>query len=175
MSELLDGYIARFQNLPSFNIYHVSPDGKHAQPWMEVSGEEIARELIFDELHTMPQVDTVSADIQKWGRLESMARRVWQLAERELRTWKASFLLDVLDPPKTGEDKPGWTTTAKGEPKQPSQAVIEALYRVDEEYQQHCREIERAEEAYNATHAVVEGFRAKRDMIRGFAKRYNDA
>ena len=174
MSTLLDHYIQRFQNLPSFNIYAVMADGMSAVPWMEVQGQDIARELIFDEMNTVVQTDTISADIQKWGRLESQARRVWEMAERELLRWKSQFILDMTSSPGEGEEKLGWGTTAKGEPKAPTVEGVKTLYRVNPEYHHLNRDIERAEEAFNATHSVLEGFRAKKDMMARFAKRYRD-
>lgn len=174
MSTALDQYIHRFQNMPGFNIHSVTPDGEAHVPWLPVEGEAIARELIFDEINPMVQVDTISADIQKWGRLKAHAQRVWTMTERELRRWKAEFLLKAMQPPAEGETKPGWTEDAKGKPKSPTVAVTESLYRTSGEYRKLNKEIERAEEAFNAAHSVLEGFRAKKDVLTRFARRYNE-
>lgn len=170
---ILDQHIHRFQNLPPFNIHAILPDGESAVPWMEVDASIVA-ELVFDELNPMPQVESIAADIQKWGRLESLARRVWELAEREFRQWKAKFLVELMHPPASDHHKPGWTEDAKGKPKPPTGDMTKALYRSDPNYRRLSVAVERAEEAYNATHAVLEAFRAKKDMIQKFAKKYRE-
>lgn len=178
-NQVLDAYVQRFQNLPPWNIHLLAPNGTSAKPWYEVTGEAIARELIFDELNTMVQVDTVAADIQKWSRLEAMCLRVWQLTERELRTWKAKFSLEAVKPPvfdaEAGEypEKEGWGTDSKGKPKAPTQATIEALYRTHKKYAQLSINMERAEEAYNATRMVTEAFKVKARLIERFARKYH--
>jgi len=155
---MLDQYLYRFQNLPSWNIYAVLPNGEEAVPWMEVTGEAIAKELIFDELNVMPQVDTVAANVQKWGRLESQAKRVWDIAARDLLRWKSEFMLNIYD----------------SDEKTPAKHIIESKYRTHKDYHRLNIEVERAEEAYSATHMVLEAFRAKKDIITRFAKRYRD-
>lgn len=158
MSTMLDQYIQRFQNMPSWNIHSITPDGMAAVPWMEVLGEEIAAELIFDELNPMPQVDTIAADIQKWGRLESLATRVWQMGAREVTIWKAQFMVDVYE----------------AEEKTPAKHFIEAQYRTHKDYRRLNIESERAEEAASATSAVLLAFRAKKDILERFARKYRD-
>jgi hypothetical protein len=44
--------------------------------------------------------------------------------------------------------------------------MIEAQMRVSPLYPLHQKKLERAEEAYNVAQAVLEGFRAKKDMLR---------
>ena len=180
MSTILDQYIARMENIPSFNIHSVSADGMESNPWYEVKSSSIVRDLVLDEVNLGHQVQIITGEIQKWGRLLSQCKRVWELSERNYRTWRSRFVLDQMQPPAgTGkgvyEDKDGWTLTAKGEPKSPTKETVEALYRVHSEYQQQQVLIERAEESYNATNAVYEAFKAKRDMLKQVAYRHRDS
>ena len=162
MDNLFDQYIARFQNIPSFNIHALAEDGMKAVPWYEVT-PEIVRDLVINELAIPAQVDVIAAEIQKWGRLSALAKRVWELEERSYRAWRSEFMLRTLDP----KGKPeGW--------KKPTNEAAEAMYRVDPGYAKHQVRVERSEEAFNATEALFQAFRAKKDMLMRFAPRYHD-
>jgi hypothetical protein len=162
MDNLLDQYIARFQNIPSFNIHALADDGMKSIPWYEVT-PEIVRDLVINELTIPIQVDTIAGDIQKWGRLSALAKRIWEIEERRYRAWRSAFMLKALDP----SGKPdGW--------KKPTTDAIEAGYRVDPDYAKHQVQVERAEEAYNATESLLQAFRAKKDMLMRFALKYHD-
>ena len=162
MDTLLDQYIARFQNIPSFNIYALAEEGLKAVPWYEVT-PEIVRDLVINELTIPAQVDTIAGEIQKWGRLSALAKRVWELEERGYRAWRSEFLLKAMDPAGKPE---GW--------KKPTTEMVEARYRTDPEYARWQVRVERAEEAYNATEGLLQAFRAKKDMLMRFAPRYHE-
>lgn len=172
MSYLAD-YIARFQNMPSFNIKAVSKDGMSAIPWFDVDSQAIVRELVLDEINIAGQVQTVTGEIQKWGRLLAVAKRVWELEERRYRSWRSQFHLDMIIG-KGDKMKKWWTTTAKGEPKPPTAQTVEAVYRTDPKYHKCQVAIEEAEEVFNSVTAIYEAFRAKRDMLKQFAYRNRD-
>ena len=162
MDNLLDQYIARFQNIPSFNIHVIADDGMKSVAWYEVTSD-IVRDLVVDELAIPMQVDTIAAEIQKWGRLTALAKRIWELEERSYRAWRSAFLLKALDP----AGKPdGW--------KKPTNDAVESMYRVDPDYAVYQTRVERAEEAYNATEALLQAFRAKKDILIRFAPRYHE-
>lgn len=158
---LLDQYVARLQNVQPFNIFSIAGDGSIA-PWYEVKGD-IVRDLIINESNLYAQVATVSAQVMHWGRLVAQARRIWEIEERNYRQWRARFTLDALNP----KDKPeSW--------KKPSQDHIEAMYQSTPEYAEHYKKIERAEEAFNAAQAIVDAFKAQRDMLRAAIVKHND-
>jgi hypothetical protein len=142
------------QNIPSFNIYQVHPDGLEVSPWYEVTSL-IAHQLVLNELDLPHQVQTIASEIQKWGRLQAMAQRVWEIEERGYRSWKARFYL------KAKEDSE----------KKLTEATIKAMYQTDPEYGVWNSRIERAEEAHRATSAVLDGFRAKKEALLRFAFR----
>ena len=162
MDNVLDAYIARFQNIPSFNIYALGQDGNTAIPWYEVNSE-IVSQLVVNELTIPLQVETIAAEIQKWGRLSALAKRVWELSERNYRIWRSEFMLKAVNP----EDKPK-------EWKKPTADLLESMYRVAPEYIAHQVMVERSEEAYNATEAILQAFRAKKDMLMRFAQKYRE-
>jgi hypothetical protein len=149
----LDQTIARLQNLAPFNIYQVTQKG-NAAPWYNVTGG-IVKDLVLYEDKLAEQVQTISAQIMHWGRLAAQAKRVWEITERQYRIWRDRTTLTLLDP-MTKPD--GW--------KKPTKDQCDATIRTQPEYVQHYTNQERAEEAYNAAMAVLDGFRAKRDMIK---------
>lgn len=160
MSTVLDQYIARFQNLPRFNIYAITQDGMDAVPWYEVNSEEICRELVLDELNIPHQVQTITAQIQWWGRLSALCKRVWELEERKYRSWRSQFWLDAMD----DTDRERKTT----------KDTIEAEYRSCPEYAEYQARIERAEEAYNATYGFLNAYREKSKLLQKFAYRHRE-
>lgn len=158
----LDQTIARLQNLHPFNIYQVKPDGS-IEPWFEVTGG-IVKDLVLHEDKLGEQVQTISAQIMHWGRLVGQAKRVWEITERQYRIWRDRTVLTLLDP----ATKPdGW--------KKPTQAQVDSTIRTQPEYVEHYVAQERAEEAYNGAMAVLDGFRAKRDMIKSAVMRATES
>lgn len=154
LNTTLDQAIARLQNLPTFNIYKINPDGSIG-PWFEVTGGVVA-DLVLREDRLTEQVQVIGAQIMHWGRLVSQAKRVWEITERQYRIWRDRVALTMLDP---GTKPKDW--------KKPTQAQVDATIRARTEYNQHYIAQERAEEAYNASLAILDGFRAKRDMLKG--------
>lgn len=149
----LDRIIARLQNLPPFNVYQVKPDGT-VSPWYEVTGA-IVLDLAIREEILHQQVSAIGAQIGHWGRLAAVAKRVWEVEERGYRQWRDRVILEVITPP-AGDEK--W--------KKPTEAVIEATYRSRPDYAVWQEKIERAEESYNAAAAILDGFKAQREMLK---------
>lgn len=160
---ILDQYIHRVQNIPSWNIHSISDDGMHANPWFEVTCDQAVRDLVLDEMRLHEQVSTVTGEIQKWGRLSALARRAWEVEERAYRTWRSAYMLQKMDPE---EKTKGW--------KRPTKEQLEAMYRMEPAYHQLQARIERAEEAFHATEVMLEAMRAKKDMLLKFAYRRRD-
>ena len=151
-----DAYLERFQNLPGFNIHAMNKDGSKVQPWFDVTAEAILPDLVIDEINLAQHVETISAQIQKWGRLAALAKRVWQVEERAYRTWRSNFYLQVLE-------------GVSG--KKPTEKQIEAMYRSNADYAKCQIRIERAEEAFTATEMTVRALEAKKDMLKNYAYR----
>lgn len=154
----LDQYVARFENMPKFTIQAFNEAGTEATDWYEIIPKAIVADLVINEMNVGTQAQTITAEIQKWGRFVSLTRRVWELRERQYRVWRSQFYLDAID---------------KAD-KKPSDKIIEAQYRVDPEYAVKQIAVERAEEAFNATQAIYDAFKAKRDMLRVFSYRNGD-
>ena len=159
----LDEYVARFQTMPPFNIHHIVDGGLDTQPWFEVRGIEIVAQLVINEVDLYNQVVQITAEIQKWGRLAAQTRRVWEIWERNYRAWRSRCYLDQIDPPDKPDD---W--------KKPTEKAIEARYRINPVYHDFYRRIEAAEEANSATEAILNAFRAKKDMLLRFAYKSRD-
>lgn len=158
---LLDQYIARLQNIRPFNIYNIDDQG-NVNPWYEVT-PEVVRDLVIQTYDLQTQVQIISTQIQFWGRMESQAKRVWQIEERNYRRWRDGQYLALSQPPNDPIEAKDW--------KKPTEKKIEALYRQTPEYDQYWAAVERAEEAFNGAHAILEGFRAKKDMLRSHVYR----
>jgi len=149
---ILDQYIHRLQNLEPFNIYAVDALGR-VSPWYEVTGE-IVRDLVIHPAALRVQVETISAQIQHWGRMAAQCKRVWEIEERDFRIWKAEEYVKLA----TNPGDSNW--------KKPSDTFIDSEIRTRPEYRDWYVRVERAEEAFNAAMAIVDGFRAKRDMLK---------
>lgn len=159
---LLDQYVQRLQNMSPFNVYVVNADGSVA-PWYEVTGE-IVKDVVLREDALALQVASIASQILHWGRHAAQCKRVWEIEERQYRVWRAKKILDLSTPP---TDDKGW--------KKPTESVIEATYQAHPEYSAYYARTERAEEAYNASMAIVEAFKAKRDMIKATVVRAHDS
>lgn len=158
----LNQYVQSLQNLPSFNVWKINDDGS-IEPWWEIKGEDIAKELVIFEQYLGYQVQTVTGEIQRWHRLEAQCRRVWQITEHNYRVWRDGFCLDLIDP----EGKPeGW--------KKPTEKEQDRRVRTDPEYLVHYHAQERAEEAVNACHGIVKAYQVKADLLRAYARRTRD-
>lgn len=154
---LLDAIVQRLSNVQPWNIYAIDEAKDEAKPWYQVTGA-IAKDLIISEAMVEEQVQSIAAQIQHWGRLEAQARRVWSMMERKYRIWRDAIKVRLLTPPVDPKEAKEW--------KKPTEAALDAGARTDPEYPKYQATLERAEEAYNATHAVLEGWRAKMDMLK---------
>lgn len=155
---MLDKIATKLANVQPFNIYAIDEAKDEAKPWYQVTGA-IAKELIINEAGIEEQVQSISAQIQHWGRLESQARRVWSMVDRKYRSWRSMLMVDAYTPPRLD-------SAAAKTWKKPTVEAAEAAYRADPNYPIWQASIERAEEAFNSTHAVLEGWRAKQDMMK---------
>jgi len=157
MTTLLDQYVARLANISPFNIHAIDAAKDEVTPWYEVGGPALVNDLILNDMNLSAQVQAIGAQIMHWGRMESQCRRVWAMVERQYRQWREGVSLDCFTPPTDPAPK-GW--------KKPTKPEVEATYRSDPQYTVWQQRIERAEEAFNSAHAVLEGFRAKKDMLK---------
>lgn len=168
----LDQLVQRLQNLPSFHIYAIDNSGK-LQRWYDVPVGDCVAELSVRRDTVPTQVETIAAQVGHWGRLSALAKRAWQIREREYRVWRDRTLLAILTPPDDGEEKQGWSRTAKGEPKAPSLTMADQIMRQSPEYGEFQQSLEEAEEAYNAANAMLDAFRAKANVLRHFVRHDN--
>jgi len=150
MSNELDRIISRIQSIQSFNIYKILDTGE-VEPWYEVVGASIVPELVIREHTVLEEAQTVAGQIMHWGRMVAQCKRVWEIEERNYRIWRDGRFV-VLSTPPEGEKKP-------------SEKLIDATIRTDPDYRQWYVRQERAEEAYNAAMLVLNGWRAKKDML----------
>lgn len=150
----LEQVVARLKNSPPWVIYSANEHTDSLDPTYTISSDVIDS-LIIKEANLKDQIDIISCQIQYWGRLEAMARRAMVISDRMYRCWKSKKILSYInhDP----SDK-SW--------KKPTDTVMEAMYRNDLEYNLYQIQMEKNEEAYNATHMVLEGFKAKREMLK---------
>ena len=158
----LDKIVFRLQNMHPFNIYQVTEEGD-AKPWWEVTGAEIVPQVVLNENDLTEQVQTISAQIMHWGRLVSQCKRVWEIEERKYRIWRDSYSLELL---KAGEED---------KTKKMTKEVRDMTVRQHPEYTAYYIKTERAEEAYNAASAILDGFRAKKDAIKAAVYRSNES
>lgn len=150
----LDAIVSRLQNMPAFNVFAISPQDGSVAAWYEVTGKAVIPDLVINENDILEQVQTVAARIAHWGRLAAQAKRVWQIEERRYRRWRDSLVLGLLQDAEVSGAK------------KPTQDKLEASYRTHPDYDFYYAATERAEEAYSATVAILDGWRAKKDALR---------
>jgi len=146
----LEAIVQRLSTIQPVDIHEVAEDG-NTLPCYLVDGAVI-NELVIWEMGLTEQVQVISAQIMRWGRLAAQAKRVWEIKERDYRIWRDGVIVRAL--------------YVADEKKPPAEWKIEAQMRTDPLYLVHQKNLERAEEAYNVAQAVLEGFRAKKDMMR---------
>lgn len=162
MYETLDGIVARLVNTPPWNINKFDEATREVAKFYEVTGE-IVHDLVIKDGNLQEQVQAVSAQIMHWGRWAAQAKKIWEVMEHKYRIWRDGKALELVDP--------------KGKPKdwkKPTQAQVDQHIRTDPEYETWYIAQETAEEAYNATTAVYEGFKAKKEMMRAAIVRKNE-
>ena len=154
MYETVESILARLLNFAPWNVYRFNTITKECEPHLEIASG-VLYDVVIQEGNLREQVQTVSGQIAHWGRLLAQCERVWQATEHKYRVWRDGKSLDLTNP----EDKPDdW--------KKPTQGQVDRLIRVDPEYTEWYIKQERAQEAYNATKAVYEAFKAKKDMLK---------
>lgn len=157
----LDAVIARLQNMSPVNLWEVLPSGE-TRPWYEISGQ-IVNELVVHEDNLLEQAQLLAAQIMYWGRLQSQAKRVWEIEERLYRIWRDTTSLKFAQL----KEREGSKLTKE---------QIEQQVRAVPGYRNWQERLERAEECYNAVGAVLEGWRAKKDVMRSIViRRTEDA
>jgi hypothetical protein len=144
----------RLATIHPVNIWEVDEATGDARPWYLVDGS-IAHQVVIREVELQEQVQLISGQIMHWGRLAAQAKRVWEIEERNYRIWRDGTLLKFVGEAGEGEKK-----------KSPPQWQAEAMLRADPLYRVHQVRLERAEEAYNVAHAILEGFMAKKEMMK---------
>lgn len=156
----LDAIIQRLQMMQSFPIYAIDPHG-NVEPWLIVHGPAIVPGLVINPHNLREQVDTVAGSVMHWGRMAAQCQRVWQVRERHYRHWRSTVELRCLS-----EGIPGLSKVTQG--------AIESYYRTLPEYATHQSLVEEANESFLSAEAVLEGFRAMKDMLRSDVYRARD-
>lgn len=156
---MTDKAIHRLQNLPSFHVETFDAEGR-VIPWFTVEPGAYAESVVLNPSNLQEEVTYVSVQILEWGRIAARAQRVWEARERLMRVWKAERVLELRDAV-GGDGKPVKLTVAQ----------LEATYRTDPIYSVLSEKIETAAETLNCANAMLEAYRAKRDMAKAFAVR----
>ncbi len=166
MESHLDEYVQRLAHLPSFNVYAITKDGADCEPWYEVNPQEVLNDLVIREQGLGAQLQLLGAEIMKWRRYEALCHRVYLIEERKYRIWRDTLYIKNITPPPDPEEAKGW--------KKPTEKALEAMYRSHPDYSSFQIKSERAEDAMRGCLAVVDGLKAKRDMLKECVGRAKD-
>jgi hypothetical protein len=147
----LEAIIQRLSTINPVAITDVTVTGDLGAVGTMIDGK-IVNELVIWEAGLVEQVQVIAAQIMRWGRLAAQAKRVWEIEERDYRIWRDGLTVSLA--------------AVADEKKKPPQYLLEAQMRADPLYPIFQKKLERAEEAYNVAQAVLEGFRAKKDMLK---------
>lgn len=153
---------------PPFDLFVVASgkNGEAVCKLLMTVQADIVEATCVSESDIAAQVCRVSGEIVHWGVLEAKARRAWQLAELNYRMWREALTVTMFTPPSDPAAAKAW--------KKPTGAEIEATYRSHPEYREHQEAIQAMEEGTNGAHAVLEAFKAKKEMLRTAVRRAND-
>lgn len=143
-----DAIVQRLQAVAPFNLHYVSPNGE-TLPWWEIDSNLLLEDLVLSDLDLDGQVQTLALRIAFWGRLCAQAKRIWEIKEREYRIWKARYYIIYREDETKRTEK-----------------EIDSLIRLKPEYISLYNDVEKAEEVYNILTAVVEAWRAKKDIVK---------
>jgi hypothetical protein len=157
MENIVDAYLSRLQNIPPFDLQTLDDQG-NVIPWYRVDGS-VMRDLVVQELNFETHAAVLPMKIFHWGRLAARARRVWEVREREYRTWRDALILKCID---AGDKKP-------------TQKELDAQVRTHPMYGNLYARIEAAEEATNAAEAIVTALKAQKEVLRIVARRYAES
>lgn len=163
MSAVLDQYVQRLRAIDPVSVPGFDDVGNIVPEKAILVDGNVVGDLIIYDSTIADAVSVVAGQIMWWGRVAARAQRVWHHKDREATQWKAKKFLEMA----VSEGKPdGW--------KKPTEKVIEASYRADDQYTILYREVEAAEEAYNVCRLIVDAFKAKRDMLKADVYRAHD-
>jgi hypothetical protein len=151
----LEAAVMRLASIHPVNIWEVSEVTGEGIPWYVVDGA-VVHQLVIREVELIEQVQLIAAQIMHWGRLSAQAKRVWEIEERNYRIWRDGTVLKLV------EVAAGEAEKKKALP----QWQAEAMMRDDPHYRAYQLRLERAEEAYNVAQSVLEGFQAKKEMMK---------
>lgn len=144
---------------PPFDLFVMDAGAPEPRKLMVVDAGIVSATMI-DESDLAAQVCRVSGEITHWGILEAKARRAWQWAEVQYRQWRERLAVKMLTKPDGDKE---W--------KKPTEGQIEAAYRSHPDYHGYQMRLQMYEESTNGAHAVLEGFRAKKEMLRSAVRR----
>ncbi len=163
--QTLEQIVGRLSNLPPFTVHKFDDTTNEIAPFMNVT-QGIVQELVINEVNLQEQVQAISAQIQYWARLVSIARRTVVVLQRNYRQWQAYKYIQAVTPPQDEKESKAF--------KKPTEEGIKALYRVDPEYIIHQTKIENAEETLSSCEGILEGFRAKLQSMKLSIQRNRD-
>ena len=145
----LDVVIARLQNLPGFTVSRVNEKGTIDVAYQVDMG--IVIQELLSNFDIEDQAQLIPAQIVNWGRIAAQVKRVWEVTERQYRVWRDSLWVDLATPL---------------EGKKPTDKLIDATVRRHPGYSQCYAAMEEAEEIYNSCTAILDGWRAKKDIYK---------
>jgi len=150
-----DAIVQRLQNIAPFNIHKINEDGT-TEPWFKITGPLIIKDLIVAEDALAEQLQTVSGRIAYWGRLVAQTKRVWDIKSREYRVWRSTMYLMYRNDGEKHTEK-----------------ELDSLIRTQPAYPILYAAVETAEEAYNATLAILNGWKSKQKVMESTVFRRN--
>lgn len=156
MQNAADEAVHRLQNIAPFTLQTILESGV-IEDWWSPSPNELAELCVLREDRLYSDIVQIPVRIMEWSRIVAQAQRIWEIRTRELRTWKATEVV-----------------AGKEEDPKAAQYVLEEKYRGKEAYVALSEKVERAAEAVNAATAVLDGLKAKKDMLRMFVARNKD-
>jgi hypothetical protein len=164
MTDTLTKHIQKMQKgVSSFRVQGIDEDKRELTDGQLVEMAQVINECVIHIDGEEDQRRLVSGQVATWGWIAARAQRVYERTEALYRRWREGEFWKAKQPPEDPEAAKKW--------KKPTDKEAEATYRLHPEYEAWQFKIERAREAWNQCEAIVEGFKAKKDVMRRTQRR----
>lgn len=141
----------------AFNILEIKDNGADVDFNRGLNVDaSILPQLAINEANLRMEIIQLPSTIAFWTRMVARARRVWEILERDYRSWRSQITLQLLEKP--ADATASW--------KKPTKDQVDATYRINPTYKLYYMKIEAAEEAYNAAVGILEAFKAKKELLK---------
>lgn len=162
MADTLTKHIQKMQKgVTSFWVQGIDEETMELTQGQLVEMARVIDEVVIHVEGEEDQARLVSGQIATWGWIAARAQRVYERTEALYRRWREGEFWAAKQAP--DPEPKGW--------KKPTDKEAESVYRLHPEYEAWQFRVERSREVWNQCEAIVEAFKAKKDVMRRTQRR----